>query len=49
MWVRTGTVLGAGLGGAWSYWQLAASREEVSLDRAYCDYGIGAAKARARK
>jgi sulfatase modifying factor 1 len=48
MWVLTGTVVGAGLGGWLSYLQHRAQVTEVSKHGSvYCDNGIGAAKAHA--
>jgi formylglycine-generating enzyme required for sulfatase activity len=48
MWVLTGTVAGAGLTGALSYRQHRAQVMELSEPSgAYCDTGIGAAKAHA--
>ena len=48
MWVLTGTVVGAGLSGAWSYRQHRAPGMQLSTPGgAYCDNGIGSAKAHA--
>jgi sulfatase modifying factor 1 len=48
MWVLTGTVVGAGLGGWLSYLQHRAQVTEVSKPGSvYCDHGIGPAKAHA--
>ena len=48
MWVLTGTVVGAGLGGALSYRQHRAPvTQSLAPDGAYCDNGIGAAKGHA--
>jgi sulfatase modifying factor 1 len=44
-WALAGTLLGAGLGGAWIYRQRAASINEASKPSLSCDYGIGSAKA----
>ena len=49
MWVLAGTVAGAGLAGGLSYRQHHVPVMDVSAaDGAYCDNGIGAAKAHAR-
>jgi formylglycine-generating enzyme len=47
MWVVTGTVVGAGLGGALTYRQhRGPATQSVTPDGAYCDTGIGAARHR---
>ena len=46
MWVIAGTVLGAGLCGALGYRQYRAQATQGLADDAYCDRGIGGAKAR---
>jgi len=45
MWVLTGTIIGVGLTGGLSYRQHRAHITEVSASNAYCENGIGAAKA----
>src|SRR5690349_13592817 len=45
MWVLTGTVIGAVLTGGLSYRQHRAHITEASASNAYCENGIGAAKA----
>jgi sulfatase modifying factor 1 len=47
VWSLTGTLLGAGLGGALMYRQRHASGPDASAAGLYCDSGIGAAKAHA--
>ena len=47
MWVLTGTVAGAGLSGALTYHQHRAPVTQSPAPGAYCDSGIGAAKAHA--
>jgi formylglycine-generating enzyme required for sulfatase activity len=43
-WVLTGTVLGAGLAGAWRYQQYRTSVAQAATAGEYCDSGIRAAK-----
>ncbi len=47
MWVLTGTIAGAGLSGALAHRPHRASTQSLAPDGAYCDSGIGAAKAHA--
>ena len=50
MWVLTGAVVGAGLSGALSYRQHRTPvAQSLAPDGAYCDSGIGAAKAYAAR
>jgi sulfatase modifying factor 1 len=47
IWVLTGTLAGAGLGGALTYRQHHPATQSAAADGAYCESGIGAAKGRA--